>query len=309
MIFVNMKADRVDGRIVNRGKGIPFMETEDCSGQFFVNKEDNVIELDRYNSIENTNIFGNRLFPDEEKGISDLFRGDTNTVLSRLTYADIRDTDDNPILVVYCDSIGIFKNVPAIIKFLYMGSNGVLAALIAGACQFNGVVLERCFTSPREDAYKKVARTFHGSDLKDAVVGRDARTGYDYLNNTVFEVQLMLSSFADGSTKMSMKTLDRYYLDGGEGVNKAQEVYEAGLKEAQRQAELKKLKYEAEAQATAKRRAEEEEKARIEKERKAEARANRKANSVSKRSNAPTRNVSASDFLEAVRQIQNQQKG
>ena len=295
MLFVNMKSDRVDGRLVNRGKGIPFMETEDCGGQFYVNKEDNVIELDRYNSIENVNIFGNRLLPQEDQKIDDLFRGDTKSGLSRLTYSDIRDTDSNPIIVVYCDSISIFKNIPAIIKFLYIGKEGVLAALIAGACQFNGVVLERCFSAGSDDAYKKVGRTFNGADLKDVVVSTDSRTGYNYLDNTVFEVQLLMSTSAEGTTKMSMKTLDRYYLDNGEGVNKAQEAYESSIKEAKLQAELKKQKYEAEAQVAAKRRAEEEERKRIEKERKSTGRSEKKS--------SKTVDVGAQEFLRIVNSL------
>lgn len=98
---------------------------------------------------------------------------------SSLTYNDIRDTQDNPLIVVLARSIKFYAGVTTYIKYITMGSD-VLAMLVFGACEFtfadgSSVPMQRCNTSNLEER-----RTFEysGTDLLELSIIQDEESWY-----------------------------------------------------------------------------------------------------------------------------------
>jgi hypothetical protein len=281
--------------LVKRSKSVPFQPSDDGEGILCVDKESNQIKLVNSNSLDSENIFGNKLFP-YGTGMSNPFRPELKSTVGKLAYADVQDTAENPIIVVYCDTISIFKNTPALIKFLYVGKNGVLAALIAGACAFDGVVLERCYYSEDEGNYGKAIKTFDGEALKGTVVSEDKKTGYDFLYDCVFEVHMLYKEDKSGALSFSSACSDKYFLDGGAGYEKARKEYEKSLNDEALRKEVQKAEYEAFQKEKSHRLAEEAEMERMKKE-------SKKNSGIKSKEKVEVVNVGASGFLAAVKAL------
>lgn len=68
---------------------------------------------------------------------------------SDLTFGDIADTEDNPLIVVCTKGVRFFYNIPTYIRTLFINDDMMLIELIYGACEFQFadgtfVALQRC---------------------------------------------------------------------------------------------------------------------------------------------------------------------
>lgn len=122
-----------------------------------------------------------------------------------LTYNSVKDTDENPILVIKCSSIQLFIGSEVFIKFLYCGSNYMVAALIYGSCEFDGVALQRC-SDENLNSLKK------GRVITPSVLGEyggmycvDKTSGYSYLDECVFS--MIISEKMDKSGSITFKAV------------------------------------------------------------------------------------------------------
>ena len=178
MYFVNMKENLSEGTVLTRGRGsaIPYVAT--CLGEAVVG--DMVVSDGKVQIGKGENVFGS--------GLSGVATDGYLTSLTKLTFKDIEDTEENPIILVLCNRIGLYKGVPAGLKFLYLGEDGVLAALIYGSCVFDGVPLQRCDT--RDLGSVRVCKTIKGEDVKSLYTFLDKESGYNYLYDVVFQVHV-----------------------------------------------------------------------------------------------------------------------
>lgn len=244
MYYVNMKNDFSGELICTRDKSsaYPFVATsEDAEGAMhFGITADKRIAL----TTEGDNIFAAGLKPaDASLTMSDLFSDPKDR--AKLTYSDVQDTEDNPIIVVLCDEIGLFKNVEAELKVLYLGSFGILAALIRGACTFNGVALQRCNSTDLES--RDISKVLHGVDFKEYIVATNRELEYNALWDSVHHVVMKCTENKDGvSFSIHQRTEMKYTFDT-KGMEEAQARFEARKKreaEIAEQKRLKRLEYE-----------------------------------------------------------------
>ena len=122
-----------------------------------------------------------------------------------LTYNEVKDTNENPILVIKCSNIQLFIGSEVFIKFLYCGSDYMVAALIYGSCEFDGVALQRC-SSENLNTVKK------GRVITPKVLGEyggmycvDKQSKYSYLDECVFA--MLISEKLDKAGSVTFKAV------------------------------------------------------------------------------------------------------
>lgn len=111
----------------------------------------------------------------------------SNKYKSGVTNREVMDTAENPILIVLCNEIGIYDNIPVCLKYLYVDDNTMLVALISGVCDFNGVTLQRSNISTIGD---KTAKPISASELRAVTSCIEKESGYCYIYDAVMEVIL-----------------------------------------------------------------------------------------------------------------------
>ena len=157
-----------------------------------------------------------------------------------LTYGDIRDTDENPLIAVLCKKINFYQGTKAFVKYVQL-EDYILAVLVYGICEFvddegNGTVMYRCYTADYEGKQK---HTYTAQDMKRLTHMIDPESGYDMSKDVVNAVVVDYSGAKAGVlSSVSYKTV-------GECV----EVFdETGLNAAREKAAAKKAAAEAEKQ-------------------------------------------------------------
>ena len=188
MIFVNMLDDA----------GCKTYRTEKQGAIPFVVKDSGIVEnvnigLTKNNTLEvvqgNQGLFGKGLLGDDKE----IYLADKlpTKVNSNLTFAQVKETEDNPLIIVLCKSIEVFDGVLANIQYMYIGEDAILACLIYGVCVFDGVPMSRCNT---QDTQGKVSRVYKGKDILSFHDFKDKQSGYNYVWDVVCQTQINFST-------------------------------------------------------------------------------------------------------------------
>ena len=122
-----------------------------------------------------------------EEGHENLFtlRGNPSEVvtpkkgLANLTYMQVMETEDNPLIVVLCRKIRFYHTIKTFVKTINMGDDLILAMLVYGAADFSmddeWVPMQRCNTQSLEG---KETTEYSAKDLQRWVVAKTPG-GYD----------------------------------------------------------------------------------------------------------------------------------
>lgn len=245
-------------------------------GEFKRNSRVGVIPF--VGSVESGSVEGHVCIKDgkivvDEAGDGDLFmkgmEGDKNSPYlevykSGLTFGDVADTEENPLIVVLAKSIKFYVGVKTFIKFLNISNDAVMVCLVYGACEFTfddgtSVALQRCNLADLEN--KKV-KEFSAKDLREhcavmAGEGKDYNIEWDCVNALLVN----LTSEYSGSFRAVREECNIF---STAGIEKANERYQEKLKQKAeeqriREERKKQFKLEQEAKEKAARLKEEEE--------------------------------------------------
>lgn len=216
MYFVNMLNDEV----ISRRRGCPLEITVNESpavascifkdGKLQINngnsKEDLFAIKEGYKDEDEYNPTGRRL------GKSEL----------PIFYRDIKDTEENPLITVLCSVIRVYENIPTGIKFLYINDKQILACLLYGVADFDGVAMQRGIVENISTENKK-SKALTGFDLRYLVDLRDEETHYEYVSDTVVQVEFLYRSSTQGSSFASRKAKKDTVVFDTTGIEKAKE--------------------------------------------------------------------------------------
>ena len=179
MMFVNMLKDC--NRYQKRGASLPIDLGEcDTTSSDIVHLVDNAMNwmgvsgksIEVSSADESGNLFALRGNPDEQpielKGIQPL------------TYKDLADTEENPLLVIATTGIRFYYDIPTYIKVLFVNDEILVAMLVYGACDFrladgSYVPLARCTDANMKEAHSDMTP----KDLKALVFDKTSVIGYD----------------------------------------------------------------------------------------------------------------------------------
>lgn len=171
MYFVNM-SDIPEGTVINRKfgshVGFPFVQSVSVGSnvKFVAAEGGNLVLTD-----EGDNLFGKGLNDDS----NELFVSDGNR---KLSYRDVMDTEENPVIVVLCKQVEVFRGTSVGLKFMYINEDYIMAALVYGSCRFDGVELQRCDSSDMSS--KVVGKVINGKNLHEVVSWNSKEQGIDY---------------------------------------------------------------------------------------------------------------------------------
>lgn len=287
MLFLNMCEDIKAGELIERRNGKSFgFRVPDAEGAVAGGLKVNgdVLEWGECGKGENIAEFG--------------LTGEDLTVEYRkgLTYDAIAETEENPIIFVLCSKLSFFKGMVADVKVLRLDDEHILAALISGACEFNGVALERCVKSTKDYVVGKdldIAGLFKGT-----FIGKSCEGKVDYSHDALCHIEFSFKKDgAFGVRSVREKEFifdDRQKSEGEEKVRKTEE---------EKRLEAERIKAE---RIEAGRKAEEARQAKIEAEKeRLQAVADLKKSGVKVDKSSKVINVGASDFLKAVAALSN----
>lgn len=228
--------------------------------------------------------------------------GEEESYAKGISFDAVKATDENPILFVLCNEIKLFQGITAELKILRLDNEHFLAALITGACVFNGVPLQRCNNANLDIV--KVAKTLTAKDLfgdcsfMGKVVGDKSKVVIDYSYDALCHGKFIVrndGSYSSQSVRSKECIFDNSYKEMCEGkIKKAQQ-------EEKRRAEELQAKREAERKATKEARLERERKERE----KREAEADLKLSGVKVNKDVKVVSVGAAEFLRAVSSFSN----
>lgn len=164
--------------------------SEKVSPDTHVVLEDNKICLKHDISDKNNDLF---LFGLNPEDMNTKVLGEKSRL--SLTYNDIKDTDENPLIVVLAKSIKFYAGVSTYIKYINIGKD-VLAMLVFGACEFTfpdgtSVAMQRCNSSYLEE---RIKFEYTGEDLSKTSILEDKESGYRYNNEAVNSVIVSYTS-------------------------------------------------------------------------------------------------------------------
>ena len=210
-----------------------------------------------------------------------------------ISFEGVKDTEENPILFILCNEIGIYNNIMADIKVFRLDSDHLLVALISGACEFNGVPLQRCNNSNLDNA--KIGRVMRDDSLfgEGTFLGKGKDISINYSYDAICHGQFTIKN--DGAFNSRSVRSREYIFDD---TNKARGEERIRRQEEQKKKEAEALQARREAQKA------EYEKQKAEKERKErekrEAEIDLKLSGVKVTKDTKVMNVGAADFLKAV---------
>lgn len=222
---------------------------------------------------------------------------DSDSYAKGVSFEAVKSTAENPVLYVLCDEIKLFQGISAEMKLLRMDNGMFLAALITGACIFNGAPLQRCNNSNLDIA--KVAKTLHADDIFGGTsplgksLGDRATIAVDYSYDCICHGIFSVKS--DGAYSVKSVKGKEYIFDDTYKRECEEKARQAEEQEKKRQEEIKARK-EAEKKAY--------EAAKLEKEKREaerrQAEADLKMCGVKVGKNDTVVRVGAADFLKAV---------
>lgn len=166
----------------------------------------------------------------------------------KLTYSDLADTEDNPLVVVCSKGIKFYNDIPTYIDVLFVNNDMMIAMLIYGACEFqfddgSFLPLQRCNDVNLEG--RKTHSPFTCESLKSMIFCK-TKGGWDKSYEMVCPLLVRAKSNGDISVRC---LADNAFVFNPEGIKKQEESEE-------RKAEMERL-------AREKKKQEEEERKRI----------------------------------------------
>lgn len=160
----------------------------------------------------------------------------------KLTYGQVADTEENPLITVLCKGIYFYEGVKSFIKFINLGSEGVLACLVYGACDFeffdgDVVTMQRC----NDQSLDRKRYYYNGAKLMQCFYAEDKESGYNYAYDAVFGGIISIGVLK-GEMNFRYRTVkDKTYLFSTEGIEAAREKERKRKEEAARKAEAHRL--------------------------------------------------------------------
>ena len=155
-----------------------------------------------------------------------------------LSYADVQDSEENPLIAVLCKKINFLQGTKAFVKYVQL-QDYILAVLVYGVCEFVNdddvaVVMSRCYSAEIDG---KQRHTYTAEDMKRLSRMVDPESGYDMGKDAVCAVVVDYSGTKSGAiSSVSYKT-----------VGSCTKVFdERGLTAAREKAAAKKEQAEAE---------------------------------------------------------------
>lgn len=304
MVFGNLIGNVVNGEIArNGGKSFPL-----------------VVENMLSNVCDSTvRVFNNKIYITNSNKGSNIFelKGKANEIATKidgakeLTYKDLQDTDDNPLIVVATKGIKFYNSIPTYLDVLYVNDDMMLVMLIYGACEFltdtgDFLPLIRCMEESELSRKGTFPTVYTPNLLKEMTIVK-TEGGWDKTYEIVCPMYVRV--FGECISIRCIK--ENANIINPEGI-KTQESYEEKVKKEKEEAFLRKQKEREEKKRLAylkqqeaneeKKKREEAEKLEKERLKKMQSAAKRNA-SKSKKENVPTHKVSAMDFLNIVNNI------
>lgn len=160
----------------------------------------------------------------------------------KLTYGQVADTEENPLITVLCRGIYFYEGVKSFIKFVNLGSQGILACLVYGACDFEFddgevVPMQRC----NDQSLDRKRHYYTGEKLMQCFYAEDKESGYNYAYDAVFG-GLVNIGIVKGEMSFKYRTVkDKTYLFCSEGIEAAREKERKRKEEAAKRAEAHRL--------------------------------------------------------------------
>lgn len=279
-----------------KSKRVSLMNGESVTEGFFKN---NGVNLQQVGAEDGSpNIFDYGLSQVEEG--KEVYRaGKVNGRRGKYTYKMIKDTPENPLIIVLCKEISLYEGIETDLRWVNLGGDVIMAMLVSGACDFDGTPMQRCNT---QDLSNRKLYKYSAKGLEELSRKLFISKGLEYYygNDIVCPVSILHDAEGGFSAK---RTQTPYFLDK-KGYDSASEKWE----------ELQRKKAEEEEQRRIER-AEREERVRKElEEKKAQEEAERKAKvekqvNKAKIKSEPTKvlegSAGAASFLAAVAAIQN----
>lgn len=305
MFYVNILSDVTDGTEFPRGRsGIPFVHRdlpEGALASIIVGADGKLYPAEASEGTANVFIHGL-----SNEDMNEKYIGGLN---SELSFKDVSDTPENPIVCVLCSEIGLYKNIPANIKFMNVADGVFLAALIYGACEFNGIALERCNNKSLDG--KSVVKTINSKELASMASLEDRETGYCFNYDVVAQAQFLFKEDKKGFCNYSCQYIKRdvFWLSTT-GLDLARKRKAEEDEKRRKAEEERKAKLKAEMEESQRRRAEKEKADALEAEEKAKEKERRRqerimnGGSARKNQQTITKSVGAAAFLEAVKALQ-----
>lgn len=319
MVFSNM-SDIKQEYSRNRGKSFPLVMTNerviDCS---IYEERGNIVIGNNSDGV--TNLF--EIKGNDEDVFSETYRMIKKKVRTpegtykrfvekvpevSLTYGQVKDTPDNPLVVVKTDGIKFYDGISTYLKVLLVDGENVVVMLVYGACEFKlgdeFIPLERCCEG---SAYKQVSKEYSAKDLMN-LVNLKTEMGTDLKFDSVCPLLVSLNrgNFSVKVLKDSVVPFNRENI----------EAYEENIR-TKREEKLKALKAKSVAEEKAKEErlkgieetlnAEREQKRlkelKEEEEKLREKEAKKQLRKATKKPKEKTANLSAADFLNIVNNL------
>lgn len=285
----------------NKGNSLPLMINVDTSESKVctLRKNNNVLEVSEGTSEDN--IFAlmgaDEDFPIKVKGAPSL------------TYKDLKDTAENPLIVVATESIRFFNDVPTFVKVLFVNDDFFLVMLVYGACEMklgtSYVPLQRCSSADIER--KGIHSDYSASAFKGMVYNR-TKGNWDKSYEMVCPVYVKVKG-GDSTFRCLQNDSNPYSVFNASAIEERLKYEEelAEQKKKQREgAELERVERKKRYEEVKKKREEEERLNRIEEnKRKAEEAKAKRGSTKPRKSTAPVtdekgRNTAAEAFLAFV---------
>lgn len=158
-----------------------------------------------------------------------------------LSYADVQDSEENPLIIVLCKKINFIQGTKAFVKYVQL-QDYILAVLVYGVCEFvnddgDPVVMSRCYSAEIEG---KQRHTYTAEDMKRLSRMVDPESGYDMGRDAVCAVVVDYGGAKSGAiSAVSYKTVGSCVkVFDVRGLTAARE--KAAAKKAQAEAEKKR---------------------------------------------------------------------
>lgn len=285
----------------NKGNSLPLMINVDTSESKVctLRKNNNVLEVSEGTSEDN--IFA-LMGDDKDSPIK--VKGAPS-----LTYKDLRDTAENPLIMVATDGIRFFNDVPTFVKVLFVNDDFFLVMLVYGACEMklgtSYVPLQRCNSDDIER--KGIHSAYSTSAFKEMVYNR-TKGNWDKSYEMVCPVYVKVKG-GDSTFRCLQNDPNSYGVFNASAIEERLKYEEdlAEQKKKQREdAEFERVERKKRYEESKRRREEEERLNRIEEnKRKAEEAKAKRGSAKARKLNVPTtdekgRNTAAEAFLAFV---------
>lgn len=246
------------------------------------------------NGMDGVNIFGLSADVDMDSKVTPFKR------VPHLTYSDIADTAENPIVVVLTKGVRFYSDIPTYIEVLYINSDMMLISLVYGACAFEMgdgeyIPLQRCSKANIEAENHRVFATMDCKNLKAHTLCA-TKGGYDKSYNQTCPLLVTGSNVKGLSVRCLTNkgyVFDPERVEDVVSAEKAEVEAKRSAAEAKRAENIEKTK--AALKAAEERKAEEE--ARKEAKKSKSKRSTPRASKSGERSDPTKRNTGAASFL------------